>query len=138
MPGIPIIYKKVRKDVRTLAKLKETTIKKRRLKELHDIFATIPDDKARLVEPMIVMAANMEINIVKLEVELQATGFVEIYQNGENQTGTKESTVSRSYSTMVKNYNSIIRTLLDCLPKSEQKAAEDELSEFIRARDKNV
>ena len=103
--------------MRTLAKLKETTIKKRRLKELHDIFAAITDDKARLVDPMIVMAANMEINIVKLEAELQATGFVEIYQNGENQTGTKESTVSRSYSPMAKNYTSIIRTLLDARPK---------------------
>ena len=66
--------------------------------------------------------------------ELQKTGFIEQYQNGEHQFGTKESTASRSYSTMVKNYTGVIRTLLSCLPEEKQKPAEDSLGDFLRSR----
>ncbi len=117
-----------------MAKIKEETIKKRRLKEYEEIFQDIPDNKSRMVNRMVLMAVDMEAHISKLEEELRKNGFTETYQNGEHQFGTKESTASRSYSTMVKNYTGVIRTLLSCLPEEKQKPAEDNFGDFLRSR----
>lgn len=35
---------------------------------------------------------------------------------------------------MVKNYNAIIRTLLSCLPETDQKQAEDEVLDYLKRR----
>lgn len=75
----------------------------------------------------------MESNLAKLDKDLLEVGFVEEYTNGENQSGKKESTESRAYSTMIKNYTGVIRTLLSCLPETEQPQAEDALDQFLRA-----
>ncbi len=117
-----------------MAKIKEETIKKRRLAEYAEIFQDIPENKSRMVTRLVAMAVDMEAHLQHLETELRLTGFTETYQNGENQYGTKESTVSRSYSTMVKNYTGVIRTLLSCLPEEKQKPAEDNFGEFLRSR----
>ncbi len=115
-----------------MGKLSEETIKKRRLKEYQEIFQEIPEKTLKLVDKLIKMAVNMEINIQKLEAELKEVGFVETYKNGEHQSGTKESTVSRSYATMVKNYTQVVRTLLACLPEDKQQPVKDDLAEFLR------
>ena len=120
--------------MKKLAKLSEATLKKRRLKEYQEIFAEVPETTLKLVNKMMIMAVNMEVHIQKLEEELKQAGFVEEYKNGEHQSGTKESTVSRSYSTMVKNYTQVVRTLLSCLPENKQKPAEDELADFLRKK----
>lgn len=107
---------------------------KRRIKELNEIFGNMDEDKKKVVTPLIDFAAHMEVNLKKLDEQLTEVGFVETYSNGENQTGKKESTESRAYSTMIKNYTGVIRTLLSCLPETEQPAAEDALDEFLRNR----
>jgi len=117
-----------------MPKIKDETVKKRRLAEYEEIFQDIPENKSRLVNKMVAMAVDMESHLQNLEIELQKTGFIEQYQNGEHQFGTKESTASRSYSTMVKNYTGVIRTLLSCLPEEKQKPAEDSLGDFLRSR----
>ena len=65
-----------------------------------------------IVEKTIECVVDLEIRINKLQKELDTIGFVEEYQNGNNQFGTKESTISKAYSNVLKNYNSLIRTLL--------------------------
>lgn len=117
-----------------MGKISEETLRKRRLKEYQEIFQDIPDKTLKLVDKLIEMAVNMELHLRKLEEELKVVGFVEQYQNGENQFGTKESTVSRSYSTMAKNYTQVVRTLLTCLPEDRQKPAADNLAEFLQGR----
>ena len=107
---------------------------KRRIKELNSIFSAMDEDHKKVVMPLIDFAAHMEVNLRKLDKDLEEVGFVEEYSNGENQTGRKESTESRAYSTMIKNYTGVIRTLLSCLSESAQPAAEDELGEFLRSR----
>lgn len=116
-----------------MAKLLKKTRINRRIKELKSIFSEVDADKTKLVMPCIVQAAQMELYIEDLCEQLDAAGFVEEYRNGENQTGKKESTESRAYSSMIKNYNAVIRTLLSCLPESAQPKAEDELAEFLKA-----
>ncbi|WP_329758915.1 hypothetical protein [Allisonella histaminiformans] len=107
---------------------------KRRIKELKKIFSIIDEDRLKVVTPLITQVANMEEQLEQLQADLKITGFVETYQNGENQSGTKESTVSRAYSSLFKNYVNAIRTLLQCLPDSAPPEAEDALMAFIKKR----
>lgn len=117
-----------------MARMKPENEIKRRIKELNSIFSNMDEDKKKVVEPLIDYAAHMEVNLRKLDAELTKVGFVETYSNGENQTGKKESTESRAYSTLIKNYTNVIRTLLSCLPETEQPQAEDALDTFLRER----
>lgn len=117
-----------------MGKLQPKTILNRRIKELKRIFSEVDSEKMKVIEPSLIQAAKMEMYIVDLADRLDQVGFVETYKNGENQTGKKESTESRAYSTMIKNYNAVIRTLLTCLPESEQKDAEDEMLAFLKKR----
>ena len=117
-----------------MANLQPKTILNRRIKELKRIFSEVDADKMKVIEPSLIQAAKMELYIGDLSTQLDEVGFVEEYQNGENQSGKKESTESKAYSTMVKNYTAVIRTLLSCLPETEQKAAEDEMMAFLKNR----
>ena len=110
----------------------KTTIKKRVL-ELEQIFGNLDADKMKIVQPMLTRMAHLEVYMTNLEATIEKEGFVERYNNGGGQSGTKESTASRSYSTVVKNYNALARTLLSLLPETEQKEASDGLDEFLHA-----
>lgn len=115
-----------------MAKAKPETLMKNRVKQLNEIFRGVAADKMEIVAPTIRRIAKMELYLVTLEEEIDRIGFIETYQNGENQKGTKESTASRSYSTVVKNYNALVRTLLALLPESEQQEASDGFEEFLQ------
>ena len=107
-----------------------TTIKKR-VAELEAIFENLDADKMKIVRPMLTRMAHLEVYMTNLEATIEKDGFVEQYENGGGQSGTKESTASRSYSTVVKNYNALARTVLSLLPETEQQEASDGLDEFL-------
>lgn len=90
-----------------------------------------PPEKLEAVLPMVDIITNIEADLLSLQEQLQKTGYVEVYQNGPDQSGTKESTVSKSYSGMLKNYNNLMKTLLNILPTSEKKEAMDDLDAFL-------
>ena len=58
-----------------------------------------------------------------------ARGTKDIF--GEDQYGTKESTASKAYSTALKNYNSLIRTLLSCMPQKTSDDVDDGFEAFV-------
>ena len=72
-----------------MARLKEKTIIKRRKENLMKIFSDIDGDKMTLVEPSIEQAAKMEQYIMRLSEQLDEVGFIEEYQNGENQVSAQ-------------------------------------------------
>ena len=114
-----------------MPKVSEKTLKKRRLEQYREIFKNIDDDKMAVVEKTIDFAVDLEFRLIDLQAELDEVGFVEEYQNGNNQFGTKESTASKAYSTAIKNYNSLIRTLLSCMPAKTENATNDGFEDFI-------
>ena len=87
----------------------ESTILKERVEELKQVFAEVSADKMKVAAPLVERLAKMERYLVDLERQVDDVGFVEDYQNGASQWGTKESTASRSYSTVLKNYNALAR-----------------------------
>lgn len=118
-----------------MAKKSQETLIKERIEELQSSFADMATEKMKIVYPMLVRLAKMEFYLKDLEKQIDDTGFVEIYTNGPNQSGTRESIVSRSYSTVIKNYNSLVRTLLTQMPEEERKEISDGLDEFLQRRD---
>lgn len=114
-----------------MARASKNTLIKRRVKELIGIYEPIVGDKITVVKPVIQQVANMEYYIENLTNELDKVGFVEEYQNGSNQFGKKESTESKAYSTMIKNYTASIKTLISILPEEQQAEADDGFEEFL-------
>lgn len=112
----------------------ESTILKERIEELKQVFAEVSADKMKVVAPLVERLAKMERYLVDLERQVDDVGFVEDYQNGASQWGTKESTASRSYSTVLKNYNALARTLISLLPDDSQQEASDGFDEFLQMR----
>lgn len=111
---------------------KERLIKKEKNK-LNKIFKNINKDRLKVVEKLIDSASFMSVTLHDLEEKINKNGTISKYKNGENQYGTKKSPEVEVYNTMVKNYTSVIKQLLDQLPQSESDPLKDggELAEFI-------
>lgn len=114
-----------------MSKPKYSAPVKKRIKELKDAFQTVDADRMRVINNAIEEVAYMEEKLAQIKVEIDRVGFVEEYQNGENQYGTKESTASKAYNTLLKNYNSYIRTLIQALPETKDKETDDGFEEFL-------
>ena len=97
--------------------LKEVPEISTELKKLKKIFKNIPKDKKNLVQKLIESAAFMSVELTKLENYISEYGVSETYQNGKDQYGTKMSTEASAYNTMIKNYTSIIKQLIELLPE---------------------
>lgn len=115
-----------------MGKIKPENLKKKRIKELMKAFELAPADKMAIVRPMIEQLSDIELDLLKLKEDIAKTGYIETYQNGSNQFGTKGSTAYKCYSAMLKNYNSIVKTLLTILPDSARQSVEDDLDDFLR------
>lgn len=91
----------------------------------------IDKNKFEAIQGLISQAAFMGVMLDDLILQMYTIGVTETYKNGANQYGTKESTQSKSYNAMVKNYVTVIRTIADLTPEQEIK---DELMEFLNKR----
>ena len=100
------------------------------LKKLNKIFKNIDKDKRIVVANLIENAAFMSEELNKLQEVIKEKGCVEQYQNGANQHGRKKSAEVDVYNSMVKNYSTVIKQLLDLLPDNDNE--KNELLEFMR------
>ena len=82
-----------------MRQIKPETAIRRRVKALQEALKAADEEKQTVVSPLIGQVARLEYQLQKLMEQLEEVGFVEEYKNGENQFGTKESTVSKAYST---------------------------------------
>lgn len=98
---------------------------------LEKIFKKIDKNKQKIVEKLIDNVAFMSITLDELKEDIKKYGIKEEYMNGKNQFGFKESVESKTYNTMLKNYMSAIKQLIDLLPIDEQKNAGEDLLKFI-------
>ena len=103
------------------------------LNKLKKIFKDIEPGKRQTVEKLISNAAFMAESLDDLQETIREKGFVEEYQNGANQYGVKKCSEVEIYNTMIKNYSSIIKQLIDLLP-NDSKGSGDELLDFISGR----
>lgn len=95
--------------------MKKETLIKKEYEKLKNIFAEAPENKKTLLETAINNCAFMGVALRELKEEINKNGYVERYQNGENQFGIKDSSYVRAYNNMIKNYNASLKILLDNL-----------------------
>ena len=107
---------------------KETRIRKEK-KRLAGIFKDLEENKLKTCAALIDRAAFITVSLEDLEEQLNETGWVESYQNGENQSGMKKAAAADVHISLTKNLNAIIKQLLDLVPPA-QKASR--LQEMMR------
>lgn len=111
----------------------EVKRKSKELSKLKKIFKDIEPSKQKTVEKLIENAAFMAESLNELQEVIRKKGFVEEYHNGANQSGVKKCSEVEIYNTMIKNYSSIIKQLVDLLPNGAGSGG-DELLDFISGK----
>lgn len=66
----------------------------------------------------------------KLRADLEEEGWIETYQNGENQKGIKKSSKGEVYVQLCKQLVSVVKGMTDIMP--DNAVGESELDEFMR------
>jgi len=104
-------------------------------KRLVDIYKDLQKDINAVTSGLVRRAAYMRATLEDYEKDLDAGGYVEMFSQSEKaEPYERERPVARLYNTMNKNYQSIIKQLVDLLPKHEAKVADDGFDGFINAR----
>lgn len=112
---------------------KEGLIKKE-VSRLKRIFKDIDKSRKDTTISLIENAAFMSVTLKDLQKTINKNGATSVYQNGENQWGTKKSPEADVYNTMIKNHSAIIKQLTELLPKQIIKPDNDGFDEFINRR----
>ena len=105
-----------------MAKPKKTTRIKREKDRLEEIFKDLEKNKLDTCAALIDRAAFITISLEDLEEQLNETGWVETYQNGERQFGLKKSAAADVHISLTKNLNAIMKQLLDLVPPAQKES----------------
>lgn len=92
------------------------------LKRLNQFFEKADANQRALVAPLLQNAAFMKVTLEDLQEQINEEGVTEVYQNGANQKGVKQSATLQSYNALIKNYTSVIKALSHLLPPAERQA----------------
>lgn len=116
-----------------LNKLDKEKMIKKEIAELKRFFKEIENDKKPFANRLIEQCSFMSVTLRELQETLNEDGAIELFVNGK-QKMLREHPATKTYNAMVKNYNSVIKQLLEMLP--EGKKENDELMEFLRRDNK--
>lgn len=94
---------------------------KREYNRLRRIFRDLDKNKLQTVESLIKNAAFMAVSLEELQEIINEEGYTVEYQNGANQSGTKQSDAVKTHIAMTKNHAAIIRQLCDLVPPEKKK-----------------
>lgn len=103
-----------------MTKAKKTTRIKKEKKRLEEIFQDLEPNKLKTCAALIDRAAFITVSLEDLEAQLNETGWVETYQNGENQSGLKKAAAADVHISLTKNLNAIVKQLLELVPPAQK------------------
>ena len=92
------------------------------LERISLFFEEADANQRALVTPLLQNAAFMKVTLEDLQEKINEDGVTEVYQNGANQQGVKQSATLQSYNALIKNYTSVIKALSNLLPPAERHA----------------
>lgn len=90
------------------------------IEKIQDIFQNIDEDKKILANEMIEELMFMKETMSNCRSIVKEVGVIELFQQGSNQFN-RENPAIKTYNTTIKNYNAVMKQLLDLLPKDEPK-----------------
>lgn len=108
---------------------KEKRIQKE-IKRLNKIFEDVSENKKGAVARLIDNVAFMSVTLEDLKDEINANGVKELYLNGANQHGFKETIEVKTYNAMIKNYVNAVKQLNTVLPVDKKIDEADEFDKF--------
>ena len=94
---------------------------KRELTRLKKIFTDLDQNKLQIVESIMKNAAFMAVSLEELQEIINEEGYTVEYQNGANQSGTKQSDAVKTHIAMTKNHAAIIKQLCELVPAEKKK-----------------
>ena len=106
---------------------------KKEIAKYKKIFKDVDEDRKKAVEKLIENVAFMATTLEDLQDSINEKGCIEEYQNGENQYGYKESSEIKVYNSLIRNYNTSVKQLLDQLPENAP-IQTDDFDDFIRKK----
>ena len=110
-----------------MAKISKQRRIERETERLRELFKDLDPNKLAVCDALIVRAAFITISLQDLEMQLDQTGWVENYQNGENQFGLKKSAAADVHISLTKNLNALMKQLLELVPPAARKSKLEEL-----------
>jgi len=116
-----------------MSKKKELTKDDRIKKEknrLNRVFKELDKNKLLTVQSLIEKAAFMSVELEDLQETIKRDGVKMEYKNGQHQWGYKQSPEVEMYNSMIRNYTTIIKMLVDLAPPDSKQ--DDELDAFIK------
>ena len=114
-------------------KLAKQKLIKSEIKKLTDNFKQVDADKKVYTERLINQAAFMYATLIELQDAINLDGTIELFQNGAQQM-LREHPAVKAYNTMIKNYISIVKQLIELTPQANGK--EDVLLNFLEKKPK--
>jgi hypothetical protein len=130
---------KNRQNVSTLTGRKKELTKAERIKKeelrLRKSYRNLTDEAMKVADGLIRRAAYMRVTLEDYEADLDEGGYVEMFSQSPNtEPYERERPVARLYTTMNKNYQSMIKQLTDLLPEVEKKTEDDGFDAFVASR----
>ena len=120
-------------DLAELTQITPEIEKEKRIKaeisKLKKFYKALPANKLFLAQRLIERAAFQRVTLEDLEKEINSEGVTEIYQNGKEQNGVKQSAAMQAYNTLYKNYAATLRDLAAMVPAETSKSR---LAEFMK------
>lgn len=104
---------------------------KKELNKIKKLYIDLDENVKKSVEKLAENAAWMAVSLEELRAQIDIEGYEEVYTNGANQCGKKDSVAVKNYNTIIKNYNSVVKLLLDQLPEHQQAQTGDALAQFL-------
>lgn len=104
------------------------------LERISNFFEPLAENQRAIIKPLLQNAAFMLVTLEDLQEKINSEGVIEVYQNGANQHGLKQSAALQSYNSLIRNYASVIKTLGGMLPRERRKTAAEEYMEAMKAR----
>lgn len=121
-------------DFDSQPKEREVRISKEK-RRLWKFYKELIGHRRALAEKLVDRASAQLVMMEDLERYIQEHGYTEEYQNGENQSGKKQSSEMQTYLTLSQRYNQTIKQLDDMLPcEATTKASDNKLTGFIAQR----
>lgn len=105
--------------------------RKKKIAELEEILARIPEDKKYIGQKIIDELIFMQDTLTTLKRKIKENGTEEEFIQGK-QNFVRESTALRSYNTTVQRYSTLYKQLTDLMPKTTEPEKSNAVYDFIK------
>ena len=98
-----------------MTKAKKQELYDKQFEKINKLFENVEENKRSLVEGLIEQNCFMYVQLKELNEIINKKGVVEKFKQGK-QEFDRERPATKTYNTMIKNYNLIVRQLIENLP----------------------